>query len=434
MGGTMRRREECGVFSLRLEQQDVYTLMALVPLVLQIGALAFAIWADAYFKPKQKRVFLVLLTLVLLLIVQNYLDVLFNQLETGDLSRTLTGMFGYILRPIILLLLYYLVEPEGHFRQNWALAGLNTALYLTPLFSPLVFAIHKNHYVGGPLSKTCLIISLILLAGLVVLSVRKARQTRGKEIWIPIVLVPVILLCIWLDYSVGYSEQPVTFLTIGIVGCCTLYYLWPHLQTAQQVAKEQREWQRAQLMLSQIKPHFLYNSLTVIRELIHTDPQAAEKAVDDFSEFLRHNMRSIEAEQPILLRQELEHVKSYLALQRLRFGDELHVVWDIACEDIMLPTLTLQPIVENAVSHGIRGSESGVGTVTIRTREYDDHYEICVIDDGCGFDPAVLEQEDASHIGLKNVQDRLNRMCSGSLDIQSKIGHGTEVTVVLPKE
>ena len=227
------------MFSLKLDQQTTYTLMALLPLLLQMGALAFAIWADAYFKPKQKRVFLLLLTLVLLLIAQNYLDVLFYKWKTGDLSRTLTGMLGYLLRPIILLLLYYLVEPEGRFRQGWTLVGINTALYLTPLFFRLVFYIDGNSYHGGPLSKTCLIVSLLLLAGLVFLSVRKARQTRGREIWIPIVLVPIILLSIWLDYSVGYSEQPVTFLTIGIVGCCTLYYLWPHLQIAVRLERKQ---------------------------------------------------------------------------------------------------------------------------------------------------------------------------------------------------
>lgn len=421
------------MFSLHLDQQTTYSLIALFPLMLQIGALAFAISVDAYFGKKQKKVFMLILLLILLLIAQNYVDLLGIRWNTGDMFRTLTGMLGYLLRPIILLLLYYLVEPAGRFRQGWALVGINTALYLTPLFSKLVFYIDGNSYHGGPLSKTCLIVSLILLAGLVILSVRKARQMRGKDIWIPIVLVPIILLCIWLDYSVGYSEQPVTFLTIGIVGCCILYYLWPHLQTAQQVAKEQREWQRTQLMLSQIKPHFLYNSLTVIRELIHTDPQAAEKAVDDFSGFLRHNMRSINEEQPILLRQELAHVESYLALQKLRFGEELQVVYDIACEDIMLPTLTLQPIVENAVSHGIRKSESGVGTVTIQTRELDDRYEISVIDDGCGFDPALLEREDDSHVGIKNVQDRLRRLCGGQLEIRSEIGHGTRVTIVLPR-
>ena len=423
------------MFDLHLDQQATYTLMAILPLVLQVGALAFAIWVDAYFEKKQKRIFMLSLLVVLALIAQNYWE---NRIAAGDTPqdalRTVLAIAGYVLRPIILLLLCYLVEPKGRFWQGWALVGVNTAIYLSALFSHLVFYIENNHYQPGPLSKTCLIVSLLLLAGLVWFSIRKSRKMRGKEIWIPIAIVPIILISIWLDYSVGYSEQPVTFLTIAIVGCCILYYLWPHLQTAQLVVKEQQERQRTQLMLSQIKPHFLYNSLTVIRDLIRTDPQAAEKAVDDFSEFLRHNMLSINAEQPILLRQELEHVESYLALQKLRFGDELQVVYDVACEDIMLPTLTLQPIVENAVSHGIRESESGVGTVTIRTRELENRYEIQVIDDGCGFDPSALEEADDSHVGLKNVRDRLHRLCRGKLEIRSEPGAGTTVTILLPKD
>ena len=422
------------MFSLELNQQTIYTLMAMLPLVLQVCGLAFAVTVDAYFGKRQKLAFTLILVLVLGLIIQNFFE---NWIAAGfprDRLRTLLAILGYTLRPVILLLLFYVVEPEGKFWQGWALVGINTALHLTALYSPLVFTITDNHYHGGPLSNTCLIISLVLLAGLVCLSVRKVWKTKGKEMWIPIAMVPIILLSIWLDYSVGYSQQPVTFLTIAIVGCCTLYYLWPHLQAAQKRVAQERERQRVQLMLSQIKPHFLYNSLTVIRELIHSDPQAAEKAVTDFSGFLRHNMLSINAEQPILLQQELEHVKSYLALQKLRFGDELQVVYDIACEDIMLPTLTLQPIVENAVTHGIRESENGVGTITIQTRELDDRYEICVADDGCGFDPAVLEQRDSVHVGLKNVQDRLARLCGGKLEIQSVPGKGTRVTIKLPKE
>ena len=422
------------MFSFHLDQKTVYTLTAMLPLVLQVGGLAFAVSADAYFSKRQKQAFMLILILALGLIAQNYFE---NRISGGapqDRLRTALSILGYVLRPVILLLIYYMVEPEGNFWQGWVLVGINTVLYLTAFFSPLVFYVSDNHYHGGLLSRACLIISLVLLAGLVWMSVRKARQTKGREIWIPIAIVPIILASIKLDDSVGSSEQPVTFLTVGIVGCCILYYLWPHLQAAQQRVARERERQRMQLMLSQIKPHFLYNSLTVIRDLIRTDPQTAEKAVDDFSGFLRHNMLSINAEQPILLRQELEHVESYLALQRLRFGEELRVVYDIGCEGIMLPTLTLQPIVENAVSHGIRESESGAGTVTIRTRELDDCYEICVTDDGCGFDPAVLEHEDAAHVGLKNVRDRLWRLCGGRLEIQSSPGCGTRVTILLPKE
>ena len=422
------------MFNFQLNQQTTYTLIALLPLILQVGGLAFAISVDAYFNRRQKRIFSLILILVLGLIAQNYTE---NLIATGvkprDTLRTVLSIVGYVLRPIILLLLYYMVEPDRIFWQGWVLVGINTVLYLSALFSPLVFSIRNNHYQGGQMSATCLIVSLVMLVGLIWISLRRFRQNGGKEIWIPFALVPIILIAIKLDRSVGSSGQPVTFLTIAIVGCCTLYYLLPHLQTAQLVVKEQQERQRTQLMLSQIKPHFLYNSLTVIRDLIHTNPSAAEGAVDDFSDFLRHNMQSIDSDRPILLQQELEHVRSYLALQKLRFGEELQVVYDIACEDIMLPTLTLQPIVENAVTHGIRKSESGVGTVTIQTRELDDRYEIRVIDDGCGFDPTVLKESDSAHLGLKNVEDRLSRLRGGRLKIHSEPGNGTTVTITLPK-
>lgn len=311
---------------------------------------------------------------------------------------------------------------------------INTAIYLSALFSPVCFSINSNRYVGGPLSRTCLYVSLVLLAGLVILSIRKSRQSQGREIWIPIIIVPIILCSVFLDYSVGYEEQPVTFLTIAIVGCCTLYYLWPHLQMAHRMVREQQERQRMRLMLSQIKPHFLYNSMTVIRDLIHTDPQAAEGAVDAFSDFLRHNMASIDSDQPIPFRKELEHVKSYLALQKLRFGEELKVCFDIACEDMLLPALTVEPLVENAVTHGIRESESGVGRVSIGTREMEDYYEICISDDGCGFDTSVLKETDSSHVGIRNVKERLKRLCGGKLEIRSTPGSGTKATIILPKE
>lgn len=422
------------MFFWSLDQQDTYILATMLPLLLQVGGLAFAISADPYFGKTQRRTFLLILILELGLIAQNYVEMMLCRGEPRDMLRTVVGIIGYVLRPIIVLLLYYMVEPKRSFWTGWVLIGINTLIHLTALFSPLCFRIVENHYVGGPLAQTCLVVSLLLLGGLVWLSIRRSRRSNFSLRWIPIAIVPIVLFAVLLDYRVGLAEQPVTFLTIAIVGCSTLYYLWPHLQTARVLAREQLEQQRMQLMLSQIKPHFLYNSLNVIRELIHSDPRAAEHALDDFSDFLRHNVQTIESDRPILFRQEMEHVRSYLTLQKLRFGEELQVVYDIACEDILLPALTLQPIVENAVSHGIRESESGVGTVTIRTREYDDRREICVIDDGCGFEPAALDSADHSHVGLRNVRERLRRLCGGSLEIRSEIGSGTQVTIILPKE
>jgi len=110
------------------------------------------------------------------------------------------------------------------------------------------------------------------------------------------------------------------------------------------------------------------------------------------------------------------------------------VRYDIACESFFLPTLTLEPIVENAVRHGVRGNSDGRGEVAIATREYPDRYEITVTDNGPGFDPAKQPQDQGrSHIGLQNVRDRLAQMRGGSLNIASAPGQGTCVTITIPK-
>lgn len=190
---------------------------------------------------------------------------------------------------------------------------------------------------------------------------------------------------------------------------------------------------KVNLMLSQIQPHFLYNSLGTIQALCRIDPEKAEQAIGEFSQFLRHNIRSIETDRPILFHQELTHTQNYLALQKLRFGDDLNILYDLECEAFSLPTLTLQPLVENAVTHGIRQTPTGRGTVTIRTREMEDHYEISVIDDGVGFDPSEAGTGSGSHIALNNIRSRLARVSGGSLRIISARGMGTTAMMLIPK-
>ena len=145
-------------------------------------------------------------------------------------------------------------------------------------------------------------------------------------------------------------------------------------------------------------------------------------------------MDSLSINSPIPFANELEHTKHYVYLQQLRFGEALRVKYDLACTEFYLPTLTLQPIVENAVRYGVRKTSTGEGTVTIRTREYPGYYEIMVIDNGPGFDPNVSKEDGLSHMGLKNVRERLQRICDGKLEIWSELGKGTVVTMILPKK
>ena len=190
---------------------------------------------------------------------------------------------------------------------------------------------------------------------------------------------------------------------------------------------------RISIMASQIQPHFLYNSLTSIAQLCEKNPQQAKKATIEFADYMRHNMNSIKDSKPVPFDVELNHLKTYLSLEKMRFGDDLEIVFDIETTDFMLPSLAVQPLVENAVKHGVGMKEDG-GTVTISTREYDDRYEIVVLDDGVGFDTTKKPNDGRTHVGMENVKNRLQTMCNAEVIITSEINKGTVSKIIIPKE
>lgn len=186
------------------------------------------------------------------------------------------------------------------------------------------------------------------------------------------------------------------------------------------------------IMLSQIQPHFLYNTLNSIYQLCETNPMRARSMVNFFAEYLRNNLSTLEAPGLISFETELAHIKTYLEIEKIRFEDTLEIEYDIKCEEFSLPVLTVQPIVENAVKHGTSKKRGG-GTVTISTEEDKESYIIKVSDTGCGFDPTVPKNDGKSHVGIENVRQRLSNMCGGSLTIESAIGVGTLATIKIPK-
>ncbi len=200
----------------------------------------------------------------------------------------------------------------------------------------------------------------------------------------------------------------------------------------QQLQKELYE-SRVAIMVSQIQPHFLYNSLSSIAMMCTIDPETAQEATVTFADYLRGNMDSLKQKTPVPFTKELEHLKKYLYIEKLRFGKKLNIVYDIQSDAFVLPQLSVQPLVENAVKHGISRKRGG-GTLTIATRETEDSFEVIVSDDGNGFDTTEVKNDGRSHIGMDNVRRRIKEMCGGSVRIESKIGEGTVATVTLPKE
>lgn len=201
-------------------------------------------------------------------------------------------------------------------------------------------------------------------------------------------------------------------------------------------AKKEAEYalSRNMLMLSQIKPHFMYNALGSIEVLCGVDPQKAGEAIHHFTHYIRSNMDIVANNtDTILFEKELEHLRHYIWLEKMRFEEELEYTEEIETVDFSVPQLSIQPLVENAVKHGMMGKEDGVLHVTLKVKETDSEYRIYVCDDGCGFDPKATAEDGRSHLGISSAAYSLKLRLNGTMEIESHIGEGTTITIRIPK-
>jgi two-component system LytT family sensor kinase len=191
---------------------------------------------------------------------------------------------------------------------------------------------------------------------------------------------------------------------------------------------------------AQISPHFVYNALTTIASFIRTDPVRARELLIEFADFTRYSFRT--AGEYTTLTDELTNIERYIALEKARFGNRLNIKLQIAPEvlNVVLPFLALQPLVENAVRHGLSGKPQG-GTITITAENAGSECVIIVEDDGVGMDPARLTEDlddahlSGAHVGLGNVDDRMRSAFGDDfgLVVDTNIGAGMKITLRVPK-
>lgn len=199
------------------------------------------------------------------------------------------------------------------------------------------------------------------------------------------------------------------------------------------LAEQERQLTESRIatMISQIRPHFIYNTLGSIEQLCELQPETAAQLVHDFSCYLRGNFGEMDNPAPIRLSQEMEHVRHYASIEKIRFPD-IEIQFAMHSGDFLLPALSVQPLVENAIKHGLMKLPHG-GTVTVSSYETDTHYCVSVEDNGVGFDTAV-QLNKGKHVGLRNIRGRVEVMCSGTLTVESTPGVGTKVLISIPKE
>ena len=406
-------------------------LAVLFPLLLLSFGLGPIVVIDPYLQRKQRLVLLIITALNLTLLGQNLGEHALFVCRSHLALKNFLSAYGYSVRPVILILFLYIIFPEGKKWHWWTLAGVNALLYFTSPFTKLCFEIRERDFFSlrGPLGFACFLISGVLLFVLLLQTILRYRETRRTEQMIPVSVALIIAASVVLDVSIK-TEQPVAFLTIAIIVGSVFYYIWLHFQFVREHEKDLQAAQRIQIMMSQIQPHFLFNAFNTIRALYAKDPPLADRTLEDFSAYLRQNLESFTSDELVPITKELEHTRLYAEIEALRFPN-VRVEYRIEDSAVLIPALTIQPLVENAIRHGVRSCRDGL--VIISSARESGVHRITVQDNGVGFDVKKQEDGDGSHIGLRNVKERVEQMCGGTLLLQSEPGKGTCVTLLIPQ-
>ena len=383
--------------------------------------------------------------------------------EPGSFVRSMvhiSNFFVFAFSDIVLLFYHaYVCEclfgadpqqrPKRRIQMGYAVGTAGIGLVILSQFTGLYYTIDaQNFYHRSPTAFISFLIPAVVMLIDLSLLIRY-RQNIGHELFVAMlsyIALPFAALAVQIFY------YGVSLINIAISISMILMFLETLIaqsrKAAQQelrlaqierqlaekdraLAKTERELTDSRItsMLSQIRNHFIFNVLGTISTYCKTDPQKADEALIKFSRYLRRNMRYLDTKDEVLFTTEVAQIEDYVALEQMRFGDMVTFGEDLEVTDFLLPPLTVQPLVENAIKHGltIPGKK---GTVCLSTRREPDAICISVEDDGVGFDPQKLDE--AASIGIRNIRQRLQYMSAATLTIESTPGQGTKAVIRIP--
>ena len=291
--------------------------------------------------------------------------------------------------------LFYYLTPDGRFHF-----GSGYALLILPMVT----------------------IELINLADLI-----RRRDMLTKKLFFAM-LISVLPLTVALIVHLFVPVFP--YLLIGIDILALSMYGIILSDQIEQYLRQQREIasQHASIMVLQMRPHFIHNTLMSIYYLCQQDPAEAQRVTLNFNNYLEKNLNALASAETIPFLEELEHTRAYLNVEQALYDENLFVDYDMPHTHFRVPPLTLQPIVENAVKHGMDPDSDPI-RILIQTRQTDLGSEIIVFDNGPGFESS---DNDRPHIALANIRQRLELMCGGQMTILPREGGGTVVKLTIP--
>ena len=384
-----------------------------------------------------KRYFTAMFSLMFLLSVFCFFGLLFWY----DPSMAAAAKINYLIEDLFLVtpvfmptlfLLHYSGEKIKNSPLFWLVTAvlgvffiIQTAAQFTDAF---YYVTPDNEFFRGPLWPfwiTPLAVNMILNTTGLFYRINKLP----KKYFVALLIYLLYMTAVILLHMFYYLEIPVvlgmSLFALVSFGLILSDNMEKHIRQEHQIAH-----QRAEILILQMRPHFIYNTMMGIYYLCDQDAQKAKQVTLDFTTYLRKNFAAIASEDTVPFTDELEHSRAYLAVEQAQFEDTLFVSFDTPHTLFRVPPLTMQPLVENAVKHGMKSGRDPIH-ISVATRKTDKGSEIIVEDDGTGFDPV---EDNEPHIALNNIRQRLEMMCKGTLEIKAREGGGTSVRVTIPEQ
>ena len=411
-----------------------YLLVGALLVMMAIG-IAFSAYMPALDK-WNKRYFLVLFSLLFLCSVSCLLSLIFYEDPTKAATERVVYFFEslFMAVPIFMPTIFLLhcshekVKRNVLFYAMIALLCVYFAFLIVAQFTDVFYYVTPdNRFFYGPLYNLSLVpIILIMILNIVGVIIRRKKLSDKYLVALLVYLIPMtaaLIIHMFINVEI--------FVVFGMALFAIIMFVLILSDNMEQYMRQQREIanQRANVMVLQMRPHFIYNTMMTIYCLCKQDADKARQVTLDFTTYLQNNFSAIASENPVPFADELKHTQAYLAVEQAQHEDNLFTEFDTPHTLFRVPPLTLQPLVENAVKHGMKSSNNPIH-ISVVTQKTDDAVEIIVEDDGPGFAPV---DDNEPHIALNNIRQRLDMMCNGKLIISDREGGGTSVKVIIPE-
>ncbi|MBQ7705448.1 MAG: histidine kinase [Selenomonadaceae bacterium] len=380
-----------------------------------------------------RKFFITLFTILTLVVISYFVDLLASMYSSEVVAEKIAAFLEYISLPVIMLMFtVFLLHSCGEewrrskFFYSMLILGVTFLILLTVTqFTEIFYYVTAENIFYRTELHFILMLPLCLMAPLNLFAVARRRKILSRKYFTAFMVNTSPMTFAMLFHTAIFNPIVVA---LGVTFSALGMFIIILLDHVEQFLRQQREIfnQQANILVLQMRPHFIYNTMTSIYYLCSQNSELAQKVILDFTNYLRKNFMAIACEGTISFSEELEHTKAYLAIEQAQFEENLFVKYDTPHQNFKIPPLTLQPIVENCVKHGL-DPDSEPLHILISTRETDAGSVIVVEDDGVGFNFG----DGGENFALKNIQKRLEMFCNGTLEIYPREGDGTVVKILV---